>query len=89
MRIKPKQSGTGLAVAIVLFVIVNLSVDHPHCWDCFAKVGFPFHYLNHGGFAGGGGYIRSGIAKDAAVVLIVAILIGYLLSLIPSKHKNQ
>jgi hypothetical protein len=89
MSIKPKRFAIGLAIAIVLFVIANLIVGEPNCDDCFAKVGFPFHYINHGGFAGGGGYIWSGVALDAGAVLLVAIMIGAFLSILPAKRKNQ
>jgi hypothetical protein len=59
-------------LAYVAFVIFNrlYFTSRHYCDDCFFLYGVPFAYFNEGGFAGGGGYILSGVLGDGIVVII-------------------
>ena len=68
-----------LLASVALFYIVNLTYYHYRpvsCYDCFFHYGVPFAYYNEGGFAGGGGWIPTGVAADFALVLVLGIALA-------------
>jgi hypothetical protein len=48
-----------------------------HCNDCFALSGFPFHYYNHGGYAGGGGYLWLGVIGNIVTLFASAAVLEW------------
>ena len=47
------------------------------CSDCFAPHGIPFTFFHEGGFAGGEGFVWMGVLENCIVVLIVALVSGF------------
>jgi hypothetical protein len=48
----------------------------PRCSDCFAPHGIPFTFFHEGGYAGGAGFVWTGVLENTVVVLIVALVSG-------------
>ena len=46
------------------------------CDDCFFPYGVPFTFYRNGGFAGGNGFVWTGVAGNLLVVAASALLIG-------------
>ena len=46
------------------------------CSDCFRPDGIPFTLFHEGGFAGGEGFVWTGVIADSLVVLVVGIVLG-------------
>jgi len=73
-----RRYAVSVIVAYVAFVIFNhwYFAGKGYCYDCFFHYGVPFAYFNEGGFAGGGGYILSGVLGDGIVVIIGGAVIA-------------
>ena len=65
----------------MLFSACVLGVaNSPHfwrevCFDCFAPHGVPFVWFHEGGFAGGSGFIWTGVVGNSVTALAVALLL--------------
>ncbi len=72
-----RRYAVSMIAACMAFMIVNYFYfqNGVHCYDCFFHYGVPFAYCNEGGFAGGGGYIWSGVIGDGILVIVCGILI--------------
>jgi len=46
------------------------------CSDCFAPHGIPFTFFHEGGFAGGAGFVWTGILGNSIVVILAALVLG-------------
>jgi hypothetical protein len=64
-----------LLVTCVLGIANNSYFWRSTCADCFAPHGIPFTYFHEGGFAGGEGFVLTGILENTSVVLIVALVL--------------
>ena len=66
----------------LLFVTCGLGIaNNPYFWssvcsDCFAPHGFPFTFFHEGGFAGGEGFVSTGILGNSVTALIAALASG-------------
>jgi hypothetical protein len=69
------KSITTLAISVVLFVAMQLAFGDPNCFDCGAKVGFPFRYMQGGTYGTYGRFLWAGFIGDYAVSLCVGTLI--------------
>jgi hypothetical protein len=60
-----------LGVGLVLFWILQVlfGFAHPHCFDCGAKYGFPFHYAEDGTYATHGHTIWTGFVADYVIAV--------------------
>jgi hypothetical protein len=47
------------------------------CADCFWPHGIPFTFYHEGGFAGGDGYVWTGVVGDAFVVFLCGAILGW------------
>lgn len=67
----------------LLLVTCGLGIaNKPYFWrsgcsDCFAPHGIPFAFFHEGGFGGGEGFVWTGILENTIVVLIVALVSGF------------
>jgi hypothetical protein len=68
------KSAVAVVVSLVLLGAMQVLVEGTHCFDCGARVGFPFAYMQEGTFATHGQMIWSGFALDCAIALGVAII---------------
>lgn len=73
-----RRYGTAFIATCLVFVAANVfNVLRPvSCSDCFFPYGMPFTLNREGGFAGGGGIVWRGLAADAAVAVVTAVLLG-------------
>lgn len=71
-----------VALASSLFILLGLTIatqlafpaSFPSCTDCHAHVGFPFAYLDTGGWDGpDGGLLLAGAIGDGLVALSLAL----------------
>jgi len=88
--INPRYT-TGLLVSALAFVVVNI-IDRfrlPTCSDCFLRHGLPFTFYHEGGFAGGAGFVWSGVAGDIVAMVILGIAIGWAWSRISKPHSAE
>ena len=74
------KSSIAVVIGFVLFGGVQVVLGGSHCFDCGAKVGFPFPYMQEGTFATHGDLIWSGLVADSAIALGFAILATWLVS---------
>jgi hypothetical protein len=67
-----------VVAATLVWACANLAHYYPRvtCWDCFWPYGLPFTFYRQGGFAGGGGWVWSGVLGDLTIVLLVGFLVG-------------
>jgi len=65
-----------LLVACGLGIANNSYFWRSRCADCFAPHGIPFTYFHEGGFAGGEGFVWTGILGNSILVLVVALALG-------------
>src|SRR5262249_15326329 len=66
-----------LLSACVLGIANHLeSLRPPTCFDCFEPHGIPFTYFHEGGFAGGEGFVWSGVLGNALVVVATGAIIA-------------
>lgn len=70
--------GISLAATGLVFVTVNTShfLRPAMCADCFLPYGLPFTFYHEGGYAGGEGFVWSGLAADVGCVLGLTLLVG-------------
>ncbi len=59
------------------------------CWDCFWPHGIPFTFFHEGGFAGGAGFVWSGVIGDALVILLLAVFFGWVWNWRSRKHSTS
>jgi hypothetical protein len=69
------------AICALLSTCVFGIANSPHfwredCFDCFARHGVPLFYFHEGGFAGGAGFVWTGVVGNTVVVLFVALLLA-------------
>jgi hypothetical protein len=65
-----------LLVTCVLGIANNSYFWHSGCSDCFAPHGIPFTFFHEGGFAGGEGFVWTGVLENSIVVLVVSVVSG-------------
>ncbi len=65
-----------LLVTCGLGIANNSYFWRSRCSDCFAPHGIPFTFFHEGGFAGGEGFVWTGVLENFVVVLIVALVSG-------------
>jgi hypothetical protein len=63
------KSAVAAAMGFVLFGLMQVLFGSAHCFDCGARVGFPFSYMQEGTYATHGHIIWRGLAADCAVAL--------------------
>jgi len=59
----------------------------PTCFDCFAPHGVPFTYFHEGGFAGGAGFVWSGVVGDTLLILGIGVIVGWIWNRISQSHS--
>jgi hypothetical protein len=81
MRDRKRAFGyvVGLLASIGLFSVLNYRHFHRPvvCSDCFFPYGVPFTFYQEGGFAGGAGFVWTGVMGDLIVVAAVGIVLGW------------
>jgi hypothetical protein len=80
--------GIGLLVSVCVFAVTNLYYfKQPFtCFDCFYPYGLPFTFFREGGYAGGGGFVWTGMIGDFVIVLAFGIATAWLLSWLTRKR---
>ena len=75
---KRSRYTVSIIVAYIAFVTFNhwYFLGRVDCIDCFFRYGVPFAYFKEGGFAGGGGYIWSGVLGDGILIVICGVVIA-------------
>jgi hypothetical protein len=75
----------------LLFAVANTAhfLRRVTCYDCFFPYGLPFTFYRDGGEGGGGGLESRGLAADAAVVMVVAALLGGLWPRATQAHASS
>jgi len=68
----------GLVVSSLGFIVLNLvyGVLHGYCADCHAHIGFPFAYMDAGGWEGNGGLLWHGALADLLILIASSVLLG-------------
>jgi len=76
--LKHSRYATGLLISLFVFGIINFvhSCRRVYCDDCNSHTGLPFTFYHRGGFAGGAGFVWSGIAADLIVIVVAGMVIG-------------
>jgi hypothetical protein len=69
-----------VGISFTLFVLVQLLFGGTHCFDCGAKVGFPFAYMQDGTYATHGHFIWQGFIADIAIPLGITTMATWVLS---------
>ncbi|HJX84297.1 MAG TPA: hypothetical protein VJ723_08140 [Candidatus Angelobacter sp.] len=69
----------GFFASIGLFSVINYRHFHRpvNCSDCFFPYGVPFTFYQEGGFAGGAGFVWTGVIGDLIVVVAAGIVLGW------------
>jgi len=77
-RVATQRYGVALLLSACLIGIANnLNFWRPvACYDCFRPHGVPFTFFHEGGFAGGEGFVWSGVIGDSLVVFLFAVVLG-------------
>lgn len=79
---------TVLASACVLGITNRVyELRPPSCYDCFAPRGFPFTYFHEGGFAGGEGFVWSGVVGDALLLFAIGLIVGWIWNRTSQSHS--
>ena len=68
------KSATTVGIGFVLFYLIQVLLGGTHCFDCGAKVGFPFSYRQEGTYATHGHFIWLGFVVDFAIPLGISAL---------------
>jgi len=77
-----------LASACILGIANRIyALRPPTCFDCFAPHGFPFTYFHEGGFAGGEGFVWSGVAGDTLLIFAVGVIVGWIWNRTSHSHS--
>ena len=63
-----------VGISFVLFYSMQVLFGGRHCFDCGAKVGFPFFYIQDGTFGTRGHVIWPGFIGDFAFALCISTL---------------
>lgn len=88
--ITPTQPyGISLMVSACVIGIANrvYSLRAPSCDDCFAPHGVPFTYFHEGGFAGGEGFVWSGVVGDTLLIFAIGVIIGWIWNRMSQRHS--
>lgn len=81
---------TLLASACVLGITNRVyELRPPSCYDCFAPHGFPFTFFHEGGFAGGEGFVWSGVLGDAILVIGAGLIVGWIWNFAAPSHSPK
>ncbi len=80
-----RQFGIALTGSFAAFGIANVLHFNRRitCWDCFFPYGVPFTMYHEGGYAGGAGFVWSGIAANLSIVVALAAMATALWHYIP------
>jgi hypothetical protein len=78
----------GVLVSACVFVIINYKNFHrpQSCNDCFLPYGVPFTIYQEGGFAGGAGFIWTGLVGNMVLMLVLGIVSGWILQKISERN---
>ena len=63
------KSAVAVVASVVLFGAMQMLFGGTHCFDCGARVGFPFAYMQDGTFGTHGHMMWSGFVADYAIAL--------------------
>jgi hypothetical protein len=74
------RAAVAVGISLVLFFLMQLLFGGTHCFDCGAKVGFPFPYMQDGTYATRGHFIWLGLVADFAIPLGIATLATWVLA---------
>jgi len=74
--------------ACVLGAVNNSYFWRSPCADCFAPHGVPFTWFHEGGFAGGEGFVWTGVIENSVVVLVLALVLGLAWNKVTRQHKR-
>jgi hypothetical protein len=74
------RAAVAVGISFVLFFLMQLLFGGTHCFDCGAKVGFPFSYMQDGTYATHGHFIWLGFVADFAISLGITTLATWVLS---------
>ena len=85
----PRKYEIAFAATCLLFVIANVIhfLRPITCYDCFFPYGVPFTLYQKGGEAGGAGIVWGGVAGDAGIVIVVALLVGRIWQSLGTQNK--
>jgi hypothetical protein len=62
-------------ISLVLFYPIQILFGSNHCFDCGAKAGFPFFYMQDGLYGTPGHVIRPGLIADFSFALCLSALL--------------
>ncbi len=74
------RAAVAVGISFALFFLMKLLFGGTHCFDCGAKVGFPFSYMQDGTYATRGHFIWLGFVADFAIPLGITTLATLVLS---------
>ncbi|HVR22478.1 MAG TPA: hypothetical protein VMU26_04090 [Candidatus Polarisedimenticolia bacterium] len=74
------RAAVAVGISFVPFFLMQLLFGGTHCFDCGAKVGFPFSYMQDGTYGTHGHFIWLGFVADFAIPLGVTTLAKSVLS---------
>ena len=74
------RAAVAVGISFALFFLTQLLFGGTHCFDCGAKVGFPFSYMQDGTYATRGHFIWLGFVADFAISLGITTLATLVLS---------
>jgi len=57
--------------------------------DCFAPHGIPFTFFHEGGYAGGAGFVWTGVLENSIVVLVVSLFSGLVWNRLAAQTLDQ
>jgi hypothetical protein len=88
-RAATQRYGVALLFSACLVGIANnLHFWRPvTCFDCFRPHGVPFTFFHEGGFAGGEGFVWSGVIGDSLVVFLFALVLGWVWNWLSQKRS--
>ena len=70
----------GIAASTSVFAIINYRHFHrlKNCADCFFPYGWPYTIYHDGGYAGGAGFVWTGVVADLLIVIALGIAIAWI-----------
>ena len=74
------RAAVAVGISFVLFFLMQMLFGGTHCFDCGAKVGFPFSYMQDGTYATQGHFIWLGFVADFAFSVGITTLATWVLS---------
>jgi hypothetical protein len=86
VRIKSMASGPGrlrsftiaMALSAIVFALMQWLFGGSHCYDCGARIGFPFSYMQDGTYGTHGRFLWLGFLGDLGIAMAGTISAGWM-----------